>query len=77
MEAFPSTIQSACKVTLPSALLPHSSQDPEGQEQHQNGASHSQCNVDASKAGKRGLGVASSWREDSLQEAAVAPRKSC
>lgn len=77
MEAFPDTIQTACKVAVSSALLPSSSQDPEGQEQHQNGASHSQCSVDASKAGKGALGFASAWREESLQQTAMAPGKSC
>lgn len=41
MEAFPVTIQIACKVAASSTALPYSSQYSEGQELHQNGASHS------------------------------------
>ena len=75
MEAFPHTIQTACKVALPSALLPYSSQDSEGQEQHQNGASHRQYNVDASTAGKAMLGVGFSLERGLLAAGSNGPKE--
>lgn len=77
MEAFPDTIQTACKVAVPSALLLYSSQDSEGQEQHQNGASTANAMWMPEKQVKECLGFASAWRDDSLQQAVMALRKSC
>lgn len=77
MEAFPDTIQTACKVAVSSASSPLPAKTQKGRTQLQNGASHSQCSVDASKAGKGMLGFASAWREDSVQQATMAPGKSC
>lgn len=76
MEAFPDTIQSACKVAVASGLFPHSRQDPEGQEQHQNGASYSQFKWMPAKQVKEAWGLFQ-LGEDSLEQAAMAPRKSC